>query len=242
MLTFLRKIRRSLIESGSARKYFLYAIGEILLVMIGILLALQVNNWNEKRKMEIQQLNLLFSIQNSLFKSSDNINSVIDFNLKTVSSYEIIIRQMESNIPYNDSLTAHFALITNWAGPFLDLSAYETLKNRGADFIKNDGLRETIIALFEQEFNTYVNDYDRAEWETSRSVVRPFFVKHFRTISHDPRLVEPNNYEQLKSNDEFKNILTYLINRRLAGVRIGEELLSKIEKTIEAISKEREGN
>ena len=48
MLTFLRKIRKSLIESGIARKYLLYAIGEIALVVIGILIALQINNWNEK--------------------------------------------------------------------------------------------------------------------------------------------------------------------------------------------------
>jgi predicted transcriptional regulator len=47
MLHFLRRIRRSLINSGSTRKYALYAVGEVLLVMIGILLALQVNRWNE---------------------------------------------------------------------------------------------------------------------------------------------------------------------------------------------------
>tara|TARA_B100000497_G_C7695677_1_gene424750 strand:- start:231 stop:434 length:204 start_codon:yes stop_codon:yes gene_type:complete len=50
MLTFLRKIRKSLIESGSSRKYLLYAVGEIALVVIGILIALQINNWNEFRK------------------------------------------------------------------------------------------------------------------------------------------------------------------------------------------------
>ena len=50
MLNFLRKIRRSLLESGSAGKYLLYAIGEIALVVIGILIALQINNWNEQRK------------------------------------------------------------------------------------------------------------------------------------------------------------------------------------------------
>jgi len=50
MLTFFRKIRKSLLDTGSAKRYMLYAIGEILLVMIGILLALQVNNWNETRK------------------------------------------------------------------------------------------------------------------------------------------------------------------------------------------------
>ncbi len=50
MLGFLRRIRRSLIEEGQLRKYLVYAVGEILLVMIGILLALQVNNWNEGKK------------------------------------------------------------------------------------------------------------------------------------------------------------------------------------------------
>jgi len=50
MITFFRRIRQKLIDSGSVTKYLLYAIGEILLVVIGILIALQVNNWNEERK------------------------------------------------------------------------------------------------------------------------------------------------------------------------------------------------
>jgi hypothetical protein len=54
MLHFLRRIRRSLINTGATRKYLLYAVGEIALVMIGILLALQVNNWNEGNKESIR--------------------------------------------------------------------------------------------------------------------------------------------------------------------------------------------
>jgi len=50
MLHFFRRIRQKLIESGSITKYLLYATGEILLVVVGILIALQVNNWNEARK------------------------------------------------------------------------------------------------------------------------------------------------------------------------------------------------
>ena len=50
MLTFFRRIRKGLLGDGATSKYLLYALGEILLVMIGILLALQVNNWNEWRK------------------------------------------------------------------------------------------------------------------------------------------------------------------------------------------------
>jgi hypothetical protein len=47
MLKFFRTIRKKLIEQNNVRKYMLYAIGEILLVVIGIFIALQVNNWNE---------------------------------------------------------------------------------------------------------------------------------------------------------------------------------------------------
>ena len=50
MLRFFRNIRQKLLENGNIRKYFFYAIGEIFLVVIGILIALQINNWNERRK------------------------------------------------------------------------------------------------------------------------------------------------------------------------------------------------
>ena len=49
MISFFRKIRQNLIMENKTGKYFKYAIGEILLVMIGILLALQVSNWNQNR-------------------------------------------------------------------------------------------------------------------------------------------------------------------------------------------------
>jgi len=49
MVSFFRRIRKALLGSGQARKYLFYAIGEIALVVIGILIALQINNWNENR-------------------------------------------------------------------------------------------------------------------------------------------------------------------------------------------------
>ena len=50
MIKFFRKIRQNLLSEGKTEKYLKYAIGEIILVVIGILIALQINNWNEKRK------------------------------------------------------------------------------------------------------------------------------------------------------------------------------------------------
>jgi hypothetical protein len=59
MLQFFRKIRYDLINNNKTGKYLKYAIGEILLVPIGILLALQVNNWNENRKNADEEIKIL---------------------------------------------------------------------------------------------------------------------------------------------------------------------------------------
>lgn len=63
MITLFRRIRQRLISSGSTTKYLLYAIGEILLVVIGILIALQVNNWNEAKKTEAEERVLLENLK-----------------------------------------------------------------------------------------------------------------------------------------------------------------------------------
>jgi uncharacterized membrane protein YgaE (UPF0421/DUF939 family) len=55
MIKFFRKIRKRMLTENRFSKYLIYAIGEIVLVMIGILLALQINNWNEHRKDQIKE-------------------------------------------------------------------------------------------------------------------------------------------------------------------------------------------
>jgi len=62
MIKFFRKIRQNLLSEGKTGKYLKYAFGEIVLVMVGILLALQVNNWNELRKKEKAEIQLYHKI------------------------------------------------------------------------------------------------------------------------------------------------------------------------------------
>ncbi|MGB5481605.1 MAG: DUF6090 family protein, partial [Eudoraea sp.] len=59
MIKFFRKIRQNLLMENKTGKYFKYAIGEIVLVVIGILIALQINNWNESSKQRIEEVRLL---------------------------------------------------------------------------------------------------------------------------------------------------------------------------------------
>lgn len=66
MIKFFRHIRKDLMETGKTGKYFKYALGEIVLVVIGILIALQINNWNENRKAYIKSKNYLSEIVSDL--------------------------------------------------------------------------------------------------------------------------------------------------------------------------------
>jgi len=66
MIKFFRKIRQNLLSEGKTGKYLKYAIGEIVLVVIGILIALQINNWNENRKNQKLELEYLIGIKSNL--------------------------------------------------------------------------------------------------------------------------------------------------------------------------------
>ena len=88
MIKFFRKIRYNLMSENKTAKYFKYAIGEIVLVMIGILLALQVNNWNESRKNKINETKLLTELFNDAKLDSvffESRNSSLKKHLVTVN-------------------------------------------------------------------------------------------------------------------------------------------------------------
>ena len=79
MIKFFRKIRRNLLAEGQTGKYFKYAIGEILLVVIGILIALQVNNWNEERKLRNESQEILKSLHAEFKNNRKVLKERIDF-------------------------------------------------------------------------------------------------------------------------------------------------------------------
>tara|TARA_R110002051_G_scaffold3131_6_gene16859 strand:- start:7426 stop:7659 length:234 start_codon:yes stop_codon:yes gene_type:complete len=66
MIKFFRKIRQRLVSENKFSKYLIYAIGEIVLVVIGILIALQLNNLNENKKNNVFEKEILSQIQENL--------------------------------------------------------------------------------------------------------------------------------------------------------------------------------
>lgn len=96
MKTLFRRLRQKFIASGSVTKYLLYAVGEILLVVLGILIALQINNWNENEQAKNLMLTNILSIQEDIRLESQILGNVIQTLRNQVESAESIVPIMES--------------------------------------------------------------------------------------------------------------------------------------------------
>ena len=98
MIKFFRKIRQNLLSEGKTGKYFKYAIGEIILVIVGILIALKINNWNIKvQERNVERLNLN-ALQEEFNENKEKLNDVIAHNAQIISGTEKLIQTFNVNI------------------------------------------------------------------------------------------------------------------------------------------------
>ena len=206
-------------ESGSVRKYLLYAIGEILLVMIGILLALQVNNWNEERKLIKSERVLLAGIKEDVQRNIENLEEAMSIQKDHLNSGDIILKALEFRTPYHDSLDIHFSKMGRIGTISLSSASFETLKSEGVGIIRDEKLRKMIIELFENEFPKI----DGTQFISTGSVMLPeALVQRFRWGFG---LGTPNDYTALLDDEEFKNLVFYTLNIRNNFLGVSEEVI-----------------
>ena len=235
MLTFFRRIRKSSLAQAAVPKYLLYAVGEILLVMIGILLALQVNNWNEERKKEAIEKDLLVGIKENILGNIDYINEEIQRNRRLMNSAEVALIALDNDLPHHDSLDVHFARSSRiWRISF-PRASFETLKSEGLRLVDSKELREQIINLFEKDYISLENFTEKKGDDFSTNILFPSFMRNFR-LGYG--LAVPNNYGSLKDDIEFKNILYHGINTRWEIITKAEIIISESNFVIDRISEE----
>ena len=90
MIKVFRKIRQNLLSQGKTGKYLKYAIGEIVLVVLGILIALSINNWNQSRKQNIAEKEFLEGIKTDLKKDKEYINLVIQLQKPKIEVFDFL--------------------------------------------------------------------------------------------------------------------------------------------------------
>jgi len=150
VLKFFRTIRKKLIEEDNVRKYLLYAIGKILLVVIRILIALQINNWNEERKTADSAEILAQSMLADLEKDTTALHAAIDFNTEKLQVIETFISIIKSPQESWDNEEFYQGMSTTFTTfPFSPTDGtYTQLKSSGT------------LSYFKQSLINITNTYD----------------------------------------------------------------------------------
>ncbi|WP_191858961.1 DUF6090 family protein [Hanstruepera ponticola] len=150
MVSALRKIRKKLLEQNRAQRYILYAIGEIVLVVIGILIALQINTWNKEKQNRVHEIVTLKNLKADLEIQKELIKEQIDYELA-------VIAQVDSAKHYVSD-EANKAVLNRL---FRELAARHTFKANRATFnnmisggsinlVRNEELQNDVIRYFQR--------------------------------------------------------------------------------------------
>ena len=181
MIKFFRKIRYNLMEQNKTGKYFKYAIGEIVLVMVGILLALQVNNWNEGRKTNKIEKQIFENLLTSLKKDSTELIRIVKYQEKSIKQHDKIINSNVLDITSTmseDSISNMLHDLHNGSFSFFPkYGIYNSIiSSKGLDILKSEVIRSKLIDLYDYEYKRY-ESIDKVLDERFDAILIPFLSR-----------------------------------------------------------------
>ena len=225
MIKFFRKIRQRLLTENKISKYLLYAIGEILLVVIGILIALSINNWNDNKNLAKKEHMLLNEMKSNLESDLTGLKWDINKNEGLLLANQVVLKSLDDRV-YHDSLNYYYGRIKGNTVFVNNTTAFENLQSIGLNVIKNDSLRIKISNLYSMQYD-YVRYMEQTRDEKFQyEQIIPLITKYLTSdLNYQARPINP--YE-LSDNNEFKEIL--MLNCDLRSYMI--ETYKEIEKMI----------
>ncbi len=180
MLKFFRNIRKQLLEQGKTANYLKYAIGEIILVVIGILIALSINDWNDSRKQKLVDTKYFKNLKNDLIGDTERLDLMINYcdeKVKVAKKIMDKIKQDTIGSLYEFSNDMKTLLFVDEFRP--DQSTYNEMKSSGNfSTIQNDTLKLKILKLqktyidiealqdhMRYDFNTFIENFEQyVDW------------------------------------------------------------------------------
>ena len=250
MIKFLRKIRQQMLTENKLSKYLLYAIGEIILVVLGILIALSINNWNENRKTDLLAKSYLFDIKKDLITDTETFDTAIKRVRKTISKNKLLLNTEFANTTSTDTIISFLRTSFHSTRIYhIDNSTYLKLSNTG--FLES-GLFNSVFGEINNYYNKeYVTYSEFIEWDKEQSIdlFHPDFLGIHKNIDF-PSIVPENkslsNPQKEKSSiislrefinsSQFRNSVWSNFNRKndvldrlLVQNKLATNLIEKID-------------
>lgn len=234
MIKFFRKIRQSLLAEGKFAQYLKYAIGEIILVMIGILLALQVSNWNQSRIAKDKELLLLNALHEEFLENKTQLETVVSYHRRALAATQYMISQFPI-----DPETIDLDTLTNrtngWGYRFTfnpSQGVIRSLVNTSSFELVSDPELRRLLVSWEDVLADYQEEEEIAA-EALKSKLAPNLLEEVSWLGYNDERMD----KSFLTTIQFENIYYSRLNNLndIFGDVAGSEELGRVQHTIERI-------
>lgn len=208
MITLFRKIRQKLLSQNRVTRYLVYAVGEILLVVVGILIALQVNNWNEERKLEKVSDQTLQSLEEELTEARSNLEKIISFNERiTELSNQFLAGELTSDSLEKDP--TQIFLLTTYAYSTLNFAITEQELSSERTILGRQSLNEKLrVSLQDYLSMGDLEDLLKNFWNNE---VLPYFIEKKMMVVYNRFLkneeISTEDIQEIINEEKFINLV-----------------------------------
>ena len=240
MLRFFRQIRQRLLTDNKFSKYLLYAIGEILLVVLGILIALQIDNWNEDRKTREAEHDLLLNLKEEVITNRALLAEAISYTSKSMGGARQVVEIYQTgHSAYTPSELDSLLGICQWAWTYDPVMGVPiSIRTSG----QINSIRNPELRLFVASFEEMAHDVQEEGNLLREMIVEQFMPMVGKYVSSNNRshfigenyaVVEKSvfesNHEDLFADRELENLIAYIHVWRNDQLREEKAFLKKLD-------------
>ena len=246
MPRFFHAFRKRLLRGNRLTRYLVYALGEIVLVVIGILIALEVNNRNSEAKIRRSETQYLNEIAKSLRSDLKDVHFNIGFNEDRLRSSRIVLDFLNSEVAYSDTLDRHFGSLLYTTRSVVNYSAFDALTSQGIEIIANDSLRRLITNLYSFHYHNVIDFEKQDDHALQYHVVMPGVLEHVQVRpvpggeTAGLQLGRPIDLSTIRQGNALQNALTMNIDLRIYMLSNYRQLEQRILECQQAIENELE--
>jgi hypothetical protein len=249
MIPIFRKIRHNLLRENKFKRYLIYAIGEIILVVIGILIALSINNWNENKKTQEFEITILKNIQEDILADKIDLALNLQYHKEMVKNEQLLLNfllndqtQNSNNIEFTTALGID--LITAFHN-----ASFNNLQNNDIGLINNNRLYKKITRFYDFYSTAIIQMENEHDYSNTYDEKFPYFKKHFTLADKKSSIhlksdmpqdtwnqdferynFSIKNLDLLKADEEFRIVLSESLFIGSVKIDFYNQILEKIEE------------
>lgn len=257
MIKFFRKIRQNLLSEGKTGKYLKYAIGEIILVVIGILIALSINNWNEQRKENIKEQAILKRLEKEFKSNREQLLGKIQLRNNLIKNCRRLLEYY--NEPENAKRDSMLIYLSSIQPPTFDPIQNDLVSSGNIEILKDEELKQLLInwstdviqlqeveqiflRFCEQEFFPYLNEVD-----IQRDIAYTHWIGAPKNLLESKQIKNPipgksklitRTTNELLEDSKLEGNIAWSLTLNMFNDQESQTLMKRINRILEVLNSE----